>query len=102
MSRWLIPVLLVLGGCSTTSHVSTAQMNYFKPDCRYKQEQLSFLRSQIDNTHDRQVNQLLVNSSMGTVTTLLDGTYPERQRRAQGWDRALIMNDIRYLESYCR
>ena len=95
----LVPFLLV--ACSTTSRMSTEDLRNYRVNCRYKQEQIAFLRSQLGTQVDRQTDQLLISSTVGTVATMADGTYYERQARAQGWDRALIMSKLRYLESYC-
>lgn len=102
-SSYCLPLILasLLTGCATANRATMAELREFRIDCQYRDQQLSWLRSQMPSQHDRQLNALMVTGVPGTLFTLADETYHERRLRMQGYDRALIAQHIRNIESMC-
>lgn len=103
IKNYCLPLILAatVSGCATVNRATMAELREFRIDCQYREQQLSWLRSQMPSRSDRQLNAFMVTGMPGTLFTLADETYYERRLRMQGYDRALIAQHIRNIESMC-
>lgn len=100
-----IPIILLLSACSsmgTTNRMTVAELDQFKPNCAYKQEQLDFLRTQLPNPYDRTYNATSMTGVGGTVLSLWDGTYNDRRDQHTGKTEANVRSKIDYLQRWCK
>jgi hypothetical protein len=101
-----VATLAVLSGCASKPTIAIASfddLNNYRVDCRYKEQQLSFLRTQIAALkagmyHDGGY----LMTSVGRYTASMDGSYAERYLRARGHHQALAYEKINYLELNCQ
>lgn len=94
-------LLLALVGCSTTQQMSMNDLDYFKPDCKRRDEQLRWLASQMPTQQDLMVNRAAVGSLEGWVITTWDGTYEQRNAVASGRYQMVILAHMDYLKRHC-
>ena len=96
-----LPLILALSGCTTTATMSRHDINHMVIDCRHKNEQIAFLRSQFPDQNERLKNGLILTSSLGFVSSVADGTYPERKELYDGAYTSAIRLKIDQIENQC-
>ena len=84
--KWILyTAILILPGCMTTeARWSTDNLNNFKTDCSDPNQRI-MLETQRVSKEDQVKNNLIISSMPGTILSMLDGTYNERRRTAQGY-----------------
>jgi hypothetical protein len=82
--KYLSITVALLSGCTTTARIDFESLNRFQIDCSKKQEQLGFLRSQWPSYSDQLVNGMMITSTLGYVSSNVDGTYQERMKLYNG------------------
>jgi hypothetical protein len=97
--------MAVLSGCATGPNVSVSSyndLNNFRVDCRYKEEQLAFLRTQIAALKAGMYQDGgYMASGVGRYAAGIDGSYAERYLRARGYHRTVVYEKMNYLELNC-
>lgn len=96
-----LPLIFLISGCTTTATMSRHDINNMTIDCRVKDQQIAFLRSQYPSTSERLKNGLLLSSNVGYVTSLIDGTYQERMELNNGYYTSAIRLKITQIEDQC-
>jgi hypothetical protein len=76
-------------------------LNSMKIDCRHKDEQIAFLRSQYPSETDRITNSLMIRSTLGFIASNADGTYNERRGMDNGSYTSAIRLQIYNIEKTC-
>ena len=76
-------------------------LDYFKPDCKRRDEQLRWLSSQLPSRTDVMVNRAATGGLEGYIWTNLDGTYEQRHAVASGRYQMVILAHMDYLKRYC-
>jgi hypothetical protein len=97
-------LLLLLPACSPTtrSAVTMQDLNDYRVTCDNKPAQMQFLRDQLQASDaDSMTNGLIVTNSMGRFAAAMDGTLDDREHRALGYHRTIILQYMRYLKEYC-
>ena len=97
----LIGAVLVMSGCSTTQNMSMNDLDYFKPDCTRRDEQMRWLASQMPTQNEYMINRMTTTSLEGVLWTKADGTYEQKQAIASGRYPMVIQAHMDYLRRHC-
>lgn len=92
---------LALVGCSTTQTMSMNDLDYFKPDCSRRDEQLRWLASQYPSQTDYVKAHMSTTSLEGVLWTKADGTFEQKQVVASGRYQMVILAHMDYLKRHC-
>lgn len=98
--------LIVVGlvGCAQpgtkTVMLPMTDIEHFREDCKYKQAQLEFLRTQLPTSHTYYA--IRDSGSLGAIDSVRYGTYGEKQYVMRGEYQAVIRRKIKSLETWCR
>ena len=98
-------VALSLAGCATgtRSIVTLVDLDNYSLDCNHKQDQILFLRDQLQAVEaDRGANVAMIGSFPGIARPMGDGSYEDRYKRYIGYHRVVARQKIAYLETYCQ
>jgi len=101
MKLILAVLSMALVGCSTTQQMAMNDLDYFKPDCKRRDEQLRWLASQMPSQQDYMANRAAVGSLEGWVITTWDGTYEQRNAIASGRYQMVVLAHMDYLKRHC-
>ena len=101
ITKCLPLILVLLAGCTTTARMSHQDISYMQIDCTKKQQQLDFLRSQWPSENERIVNGLMITSSMGFISSVVDGTYQERKDWMDGYLTNALRMKITTIRERC-
>lgn len=96
--------LLSLAGCgttTTTSRMDVIDLDHFQIDCKYRDEQMAFLRGQIPTVNERWKNALRITSPTGSVVAMANGTYYEERAMFDRKQEYIAKNLIRTIHDWC-
>lgn len=96
-----LPLIVALSGCTTTATMSRYDINHMAIDCKHKNEQIAFLRSQYPDNNETLNNGLILTSSLGFLSSHADGTYSERKEMYDGAYTSAIRLKIDQIENQC-
>ena len=101
ITKCLPLILVLLAGCTTTARMTHREISYMQIDCTKKQQQLDFLRSQWPSENERIVNGLMITSTMGYISSVVDGTYQERKDWMDGYLTNALQMKITRIRERC-
>jgi len=95
--------VVLLGGCTTTTPagMDVVDLNYFRIDCRIREQQLQFLRRQIPSQNDRLLNGLRMTSLSGNIFSAFEGTHTENRATFDGRQAAIAEELIVSIRRHC-
>ena len=65
----VLPILLATSACASQSETMVYQdLNYYKVDCKQKDQQIAFLRMQLRNTYDNNSRAIILHAMNETTT----------------------------------
>jgi hypothetical protein len=92
--------LLLAAGCTTTARMTRQEVDAIRINCSQKQQQLTFLRSQMLDDNEQLVNGLMITSSLGFISSIADGTYQQRRDFMNGYNSGIRLK-IDQIQSLC-
>ncbi len=96
----LVVIVLTLVGCTTTARMTRHEISNMHISCSKKQEQLTFLKSQLITGDEYLINGLMVTSSIGYINSIADGTYEQRRDFMDGYNGGIRLK-IDQVKSVC-
>ena len=96
-----VPTVILANPLSTQQRVAMYDLNYFKPDCARKDEQLRWLSQQMPTQWEYIVDRNGVAGWFGQVAYRLDGTLAERQHVSDRRLQAVLLGHAEYLNRFC-
>lgn len=101
MKHFILVLAVAVTGCSTTQHMPMSDLNYFKPDCSRKQEQLAWLKSQLPTDNEYFMSRMTTASLEGILISKANGSYEQRREVADRRVQNVIYAHIDYIQRYC-
>lgn len=101
MKNLALLALVGITGCTTTSRMNVADLNYFQIDCNRREEQMAFLQRQMPDQGDRAVNAFRMTSVVGLAMSASDGTYYEERATFDGRQAAIARLIMYQIQAYC-
>lgn len=98
----LLPVIcIVLGACTTQAGMSRHDIDNMKANCANQREQIAFLQRQYPDKNQELSNGMIITSSLGLASSIVDGTYTERREMFEGAYTNAVRLKIQQIREQC-
>lgn len=98
--KYMPLIILFLAGCTTTARMTRQEIDNMAFDCKNKQQQINFLRSQMITGDEYLISGLITSSTLGYLASNADGTYQQRRDFLDGYNGGIRIK-IDQLRSVC-